>query len=152
MERPDAEKTCFCLVNEARKECGLKPLRFDPKIRQLARIRAAENRSGPLSHHCPVHGSLWDRLRDAGVPFACAGENLARAGNVWAAHCRLMDSDGHRRNILRARFTRAGIGVVDAPGAGVVVAQIFLNRLHNQCPVPRGARAWVKNLVRNQKG
>ncbi|HCS73242.1 MAG TPA: hypothetical protein DIW17_05115, partial [Clostridiales bacterium] len=42
-----------------------------------------------------------------------AGENIAKHGSVESAHAGLMNSDGHRKNILNPSFTHIGIGIVD---------------------------------------
>lgn len=152
MKRPDDESRCLALANEARTAHGLPALRRDARVRRLARERAGDNRAGRLSHQSPAGGSLWDMLRQAGIPFAYAGENLARAGNVWCAHWMLMNSDGHRRNILRDQFTRVGIGVVDAAGSGLVVAQIFLRPHGYRRPARRTGRTWIMPAARYGRG
>ena len=53
------------------------------------------------------------------------GENIALAPSVETAHRNLMNSPGHRANILDPAFTRVGIGIIVAPGAGLMVSQEF---------------------------
>ncbi|MFO8060318.1 MAG: CAP domain-containing protein, partial [Bacillota bacterium] len=60
--------------------------------------------------------------------FVYAGENLAKAGSVYVCHYRLMESSGHRANILNSRFTHIGIGVLTGQPSGVVVTQLFVGR------------------------
>jgi len=45
------------------------------------------------------------------VSFRTAGENLALAPTVQIAHTGLMNSPGHRANILHSQFGRVGIGI-----------------------------------------
>ena len=52
-------------------------------------------------------------------------ENLALAPNVDIAHKGLMNSPGHRANILSPSFGRVGIGVIDGGGYGKMFAQEF---------------------------
>jgi uncharacterized protein YkwD len=66
-------------------------------------------------------------MRAAGVTFLVAGENLAYAPNVQAAHDALMRSPGHRANILRAEFGRVGIGVIHSQFQGSMFTQDFRN-------------------------
>ena len=42
-------------------------------------------------------------------------------------HTGLMNSPGHRRNILRPQFGRVGIGILDGGRHGIMVTQVFRN-------------------------
>ena len=64
-------------------------------------------------------------MRIAGISFHGAGENIARYGSTTAAHGGLMDSPGHRTNILNERFTRIGIGVFIVGPGTVFFTQLF---------------------------
>ena len=79
-----------------------------------------------FGHQSPVSGSPFDRLKAAGITYTRAGENLAYAQSVAVAHRALMDSPGHRENILRPEFTRIGIGVINAGAYGRMVTQLFI--------------------------
>jgi uncharacterized protein YkwD len=61
------------------------------------------------------------------VRFLIAGENLALAPSVPLAHAGLMNSPGHRANILRRQFGRVGIGIMDGGAHGLIVTQKFRN-------------------------
>ncbi len=117
------------LVNEERAERGLGSLQVDPRVTDAARAKVWDIiENNYFAHQSPTYGSPWDMLREAGIPFIYAGENLAKAGNIWVVHYRLMNSSGHRANILNPRFTHVGIGVMNGQYSGVVVAQIFVGR------------------------
>ena len=62
----------------------------------------------------------------ANITYTRAGENLAYAQSVAIAHRALMDSSGHRENILRPEFTRIGIGIINAGAYGRMVTQLFI--------------------------
>jgi uncharacterized protein YkwD len=79
-----------------------------------------------FGHQSPANGSPFDRLAAAKITYTRAGENLAYAHSVAVAHRGLMDSPGHRENILRPEFTRVGIGVVSAGSYGRMFTQLFL--------------------------
>jgi uncharacterized protein YkwD len=66
-------------------------------------------------------------MRAANVRFLTAGENLALAPTLSVAHTGLMNSPGHRANILRREFGRVGIGVMDGGMRGLMVSQEFRN-------------------------
>jgi uncharacterized protein YkwD len=123
---PAAEAEMLELVNRERERYGLRPLAADPELRTIARSHSrAMFELGYLSHTSPVTGSPQDRLQRAGVVFAIAGENLAYAPNVRLAHEGLMNSPGHRANILRPAFGRVGIGVIKSELRGCMVTQLF---------------------------
>jgi uncharacterized protein YkwD len=66
-------------------------------------------------------------MRRDNVRFSTAGENLALAPTVQIAHTGLMNSPGHRANILRPQFGRVGIGIMDGGRRGLMVTQNFRN-------------------------
>ena len=124
------ETTFLELVNTDRAAHGVEPLEFDPSLLGIARIRAAAQRGGPLSHVDAVGQLAFvSLLSDWQVPYSLAGENLARhSRNSTAVAAELeralMNSPAHRANILEPSFRTIAIG--EAPeGAGVAFAQIF---------------------------
>jgi uncharacterized membrane protein required for colicin V production len=124
---PVAERQLFSLVNEERTQRGLGALVWDGRLVPVARAHSEEMFTLKyFSHESPVSGSPFDRLKAAGIAYSRAGENLAYAQSVAVAHRALMDSPGHRENILRPEFTRIGIGVMNAGIYGRMVTQLFL--------------------------
>ena len=65
-------------------------------------------------------------MKQYGIRFSYAGENLAGAPDVNTAHVNLMNSPGHRENILRPEFTKIGIGVVEGSKYGKIFTQQFI--------------------------
>ena len=82
---------------------------------------------GFFAHQSPVSGSPADRMRRGGVRFMLTGENLAYTPNVQIAHEGLMNSPGHRANIIRPEFRRIGIGVIRSQFHGSMFTQNFAN-------------------------
>ena len=78
-----------------------------------------------FSHYTPDGKSPFDRMKAAGVQYLTAGENLAYAPNVEIAHQGLMNSPGHRENILRPEFGKLGVGVIDGGLSGEMFCQEF---------------------------
>jgi uncharacterized protein YkwD len=64
-------------------------------------------------------------MRTGSVRFSAAGENLALAPTIQIAHDGLMNSPGHRANILNARYRRVGLGVADGGMHGKMFVQNF---------------------------
>ena len=126
--RPDLEKQMLDLVNQERQAAGLNPLAPDPELTEVARRHSADMFArGYFAHDTPEGLSPFDRMRAANVRFTTAGENLALAPTIPVAHTGLMNSPGHRANILRPEFGRVGIGVMDGGMRGLMVSQEFRN-------------------------
>jgi uncharacterized protein YkwD/uncharacterized membrane protein required for colicin V production len=126
--RPDLEKRMLDLVNQERVANGLSPLQADPELTEVARKHSADMFArGYFAHDTPEGLSPFDRMREANVRFTTAGENLALAPTIPVAHTGLMNSPGHRANILRPQFGRVGIGVMDGGMRGLMVSQEFRN-------------------------
>jgi len=62
---------------------------------------------------------------EAGITFNVVGENLALSPTLLIAHTGLMNSEGHRKNILDPAFHHLGIGVIDNGIYGKIFVQIF---------------------------
>ena len=126
--RPDLEKQMLDLVNGERAANGLQPLAPDPELTEVARRHSADMFArGYFAHDTPEGLSPFDRMNDANVHFLVAGENLALAPTLSIAHTGLMNSPGHRANILRPQFGRVGIGIMDGGMRGLMVSQEFRN-------------------------
>ena len=126
--RPDLEARMLDLVNRERATAGLKPLAADPELTEVARRHSTDMFArGYFAHETPEGLDPFDRMNQAKVRFLTAGENLALAPTVEIAHTGLMNSPGHRANILRPQFGRVGIGIMDGGIRGVMVTQDFRN-------------------------
>jgi uncharacterized protein YkwD len=126
--RPDLEAQMLELVNGERASAGLKPLAPDPELTEVARAHSTDMfERGYFAHVSPEGLSPFDRMTQAGVKFRTAGENLALAPTLQIAHTGLMNSPGHRANILRPEFGRLGIGIMDGGFRGIMVSQEFRN-------------------------
>ena len=126
--RPDLEARMLDLVNQERAAAGLRPLAADPELTEVARRHSADMFArGYFAHDTPEGLTPFDRMRQANVSFLTAGENLALAPTLQVAHTGLMNSPGHRANILRPQFGRLGIGIMDGGMRGLMVSQEFRN-------------------------
>lgn len=113
----DAEARMLALLNQARAQAGLTSLQPDAELRALALAHSEDMIRGRFfGHVSPSTGTLDDRVRRAGLPLVVAGENIAQTDGAEAAHQFLMESPGHRANMLGAKFTHVGIGGVVLPG------------------------------------
>lgn len=120
------EVRMVALVNAERTSRGIPALTNDAKM-----IKVAEAKSRDMfarryfSHYDPDGKTVVDHFTAAGISFQFAGENLAFAPDLSTAHKGLMDSTGHRANILSVQFRRIGIGVIDGGIYGKLYTQEF---------------------------
>lgn len=123
------EQQMLNLVNGERAKAGLGALKADLTLTKLARLKSQDmiNRNY-FSHQSPTYGSPFDMMKSFGVTYNTAGENLAGNSTVSAAHTALMNSAGHRANILKSSFTHVGIGIVKGGQYGMMFTQMFVGR------------------------
>ncbi|PLR97741.1 hypothetical protein CVD19_08575 [Bacillus sp. T33-2] len=100
------------LTNIQRRNNGLRDLVADNQLSSVAQAKSNDMQSKKyFSHTSPTYGSPFDMMRDFGVTYRAAGENIAMGQrsadevvNAW------MNSEGHRKNILNPSFTHIGVG------------------------------------------
>ncbi|MEO5562127.1 MAG: CvpA family protein [Chitinophagaceae bacterium] len=124
--RPFLEIKMLELVNEERAKAGLKPVKADPELTRVARNHSQDMfKRGYFAHMNPDGQDPFDRMKASNVQFRAAGENLALAQTLEIAHINLMNSPGHRANILNPAFGRLGIGILDGGYYGLMISQEF---------------------------
>ena len=125
---PQSEKYMFALVNKERTSRGLKGLIFDDSLRDVGRSHCEDMfKRGYFSHYTPEGLSPFDRMDQAGIVYIAAGENIALAPNTDISMQGLMNSPGHKANILSISFGKVGIGVIDGGIYGEMFCQEFTN-------------------------
>ncbi len=126
--RPLLEAKMLELVNEERTSRGLKPLQADPEMTVVGRAHSKDMFArGYFAHYTPEGTDPFQRMDAAGVKYRAAGENLALAQTVEMAHRNLMNSPGHKANILNPAYGRLGIGIQDGGYYGLMISQEFRN-------------------------
>jgi uncharacterized protein YkwD len=124
----NSENEMLDLINQARRAQGIKELTMDDKLRDLARSHSKDMfERSYFSHYTPEGLSPFDRIKQAGIAYLVAGENLALAPDTEHAHEGLMASTGHRENILNSNYNKVGIGVIDGGIYGKMFSQEFTN-------------------------
>lgn len=107
------EYQLFDLTNAARVQHGLPTLSWDEHVRETARKHSSDMANNHYFNHTNLEGqSPFDRMLADGIYFTYAGENLAygQYSSIFA-HEGLMNSLGHRENILNEDFAYLGVGV-----------------------------------------
>ncbi len=126
------------LINTARKEAGLNPLAYFAKADSIADFRAADMVKRQYFSHTPPEGpDFRGLLAEAGLfegglsgENACCGHSDKPEALCEETHKALINSPGHRANIVDPEFTHVSIGVARGipqdPNYGATVVQIFL--------------------------
>ena len=102
------------LVNVERAKQGLKALTANWELSRVARYKSQDMVDNKyFAHNSPTYGTPFQMIKNFGISFRTAGENIAYGQrtpqavvNAW------MNSSGHRANILNASYTQIGVGYV----------------------------------------
>ncbi|MBP1948152.1 CAP domain-containing protein [Virgibacillus litoralis] len=103
------------LTNKERTAQGLEALKVDTELSKVAREKSSDmSTNNYFSHNSPTYGSPFDMMKQFGISYQTAGENIAKGQrtpqevvNGW------MNSEGHRKNIMNSDFTHIGVGYVE---------------------------------------
>jgi uncharacterized protein YkwD len=118
---PQVRHATLCLLNQQRRSRGLKRLRSNAKLRRAATAYSRQMAAAKFFAHVSPGGStLLGRVRRTAYLSSARGwalgENIAWGAGSLASPRKTvrawMNSPGHKRNILTARFRHIGIGVV----------------------------------------
>lgn len=145
----EAERRVLALVNRDRGAAGLPPLAWDDRVADVSRAHSEEMRKTKVvAHVSPTTGSAADRIRVAKIKTALVLENVARAYGLGEAHQGLMNSPGHRANLMSGSATHIGIGIV----FGEEISgrrEIFITQVFTRVP-PKVEPAAAAELIRKR--
>ncbi|OES43488.1 CAP domain-containing protein [Domibacillus iocasae] len=111
--REGFEYQLFDVTNATRVIHGLPVLAWDDRVSGTARNHSVDMAKNNYFDHTNLDGqSPFDRMEEDGTRFMAAGENLAygQFSSIFA-HEGLMNSAGHRKNIISDDFAYLGVGV-----------------------------------------
>lgn len=128
--REGFELQLFDLTNAARASRGLTVLKWDPEVQKTALSHSKDMAENNYFNHTNLKGeSPFDRMEDDQIHFRTAGENLASGQlNSIYAHEGLMNSLGHRKNILHKDFRQLGVGTAFGADNRPYFTENFLTR------------------------
>lgn len=109
------QKEVLNLTNSERAKHGLSALKADDaKLNNCAHAKSDDmDKNNYFAHNSPRYGSAFDMMKQFGVSYTSAGENIAMGQMTPAEVVKdWMNSSGHRANILNGKFTHIGIGYV----------------------------------------
>ncbi len=130
MSAGDASARLLALANGDREKAGLPPLAAHPELARIATAHSADMlENGYFGHTSPTTGTAADRVTRAGMRTPLVRENIGHGYSVSEVHRSLMESPGHRDNVLSDDATHVGIGVLVAEKDGrnsYVVTELFI--------------------------
>jgi uncharacterized protein YkwD len=144
-----AEDSLLAMINNARHDHGLAPLRLDPRLRDLAEYRAGVmNSTNTMSH--TVAGILSSQLTARGIQWYSEGEVIA-----WDSYAYPTDSNNiifqmwhdatHWPLLMSNQFNYAGIGIVHNSNGKTWASMVFTQSADHTPP-------WVRNVSHSRSG
>ncbi len=123
------QKLAVELLNADRAKNGLSPLKTNSQLTSLAGNYAQDMMDrNYFAHNNPEGQTPFDRMKNAGISYNYAGENIAINNNVTAAETAFMNSAGHKANILNTNYTEVGVGVRYNSDGSAYVVQEFIGK------------------------
>lgn len=116
------------LVNKERQAAGLPALKVNTKLARVAERKAEDMRDNNyFSHTSPTYGSPFDMMRQFGIRYTSAGENIAKGQKSPQSVMKgWMNSQGHKDNILDSKYTEIGVGYVTDGSGNTYWVQMFI--------------------------
>ncbi len=123
------EKLLLDLINQERAKSNIAPLAADSELMNVAKTKANDmTKNNYFSHYSPTYGSPFDMMRQFGITFKAAAENIAGNSTVEGAVTSWMKSEGHRNNIMNGNYNYTGIGISKSTKYGYVFVQMFIRK------------------------
>lgn len=123
------EKEVFNLINAKRTANGLSALNIDNELQNVARIKAQDMvDNNYFAHNSPTYGTPFQMIKNFGIAYKAAGENIAGNSTNQGAVNAWMNSEGHRANILSNNYNYTGVAVVKSPKYGKIYVQMFIGK------------------------
>lgn len=118
------------LANVERTKRGLSPLTLDSSLSNIATKKSQDMATkNYFSHTSPTYGSPFDMMRQFGISYSSAGENIAKGQKTpQEVVTAWMNSEGHRANILNSSFTNLGVGIAKDSNGTTYWTQMFIGK------------------------
>ena len=123
------ELEVFNLINAKRTANGLSPLNIDNELQNVARVKAKDMvDNNYFAHNSPTYGTPFNMMKNFGISYKTAGENIAGNSSNQGAVEAWMNSEGHRANILNSSYNYTGVAVVKSTKYGKIYVQMFIGK------------------------
>ena len=118
------------LVNAERTKRGISALTLDSNLSSVARKKSQDMvNKNYFDHTSPTYGSPFDMMKQFGISYRTAGENIAKGQKTpQEVVTAWMNSEGHRKNILNPNFTNLGVGIAKDSKGTTYWTQMFIGK------------------------
>ena len=116
-------------INYIRNENGIASLTLDDLLTSTAQNKARDMvENNYFSHNSPTYGSPFEMMKNAGVIYKTAGENIAGNPSIDDAISSFLESENHKKNILSNSYNYIGIGLEKSEKYGYILVLMFVGR------------------------
>ena len=116
-------------INYIRNENGIASLTLDDLLTSTAQNKARDMvENNYFSHNSPTYGSPFQMMKNAGVIYKTAGENIAGNPSIDDAISSFLESENHKKNILSNSYNYIGIGLEKSEKYGYILVLMFVGR------------------------
>ena len=118
------------LVNAERTKRGISALTLDSNLSSVATKKSQDMvNKNYFDHTSPTYGSPFDMMKQFGISYRTAGENIAKGQKTpQEVVTAWMNSEGHRKNILNPNFTNLGVGIAKDSKGTTYWTQMFIGK------------------------
>ena len=118
------------LVNAERTKRGISALTLDSNLSSVATKKSQDMvNKNYFDHTSPTYGSPFDMMKQFGISYRTAGENIAKGQKTpQEVVTAWMNSEGHRKNILNPNFTNLGVGIAKDYKGTTYWTQMFIGK------------------------
>jgi len=118
------------LVNAERTKRGISTLTLDSNLSSVATKKSQDMvNKNYFDHTSPTYGSPFDMMKQFGISYRTAGENIAKGQKTpQEVVTAWMNSEGHRKNILNPNFTNLGVGIAKDSKGTTYWTQMFIGK------------------------
>ena len=118
------------LINNEREKNGLIKLQVLPRLQEIAMIKSEDMvKNNYFSHESPNYGNPFDMMKNFGIPYKSAGENIAGNSSIEGAFNSWLSSENHKQNILSTAYNYIGIGISPSEKYGYIIVTMFIRKI-----------------------
>lgn len=118
------------LINNEREKNGLIKLQILPRLQEIAMTKAEDMvKNNYFSHESPNYGNPFDMMKNFGITYKSAGENIAGNSSIEGAFNSWLSSENHKQNILSTAYNYIGIGITPSEKYGYIIVIMFIRKI-----------------------
>lgn len=117
------------LINAARVKKGLSKLTINWDLQRIAQIKVTDMVSKKyFLHTSPTYGTPFEMMKNNGITYNTAGENIAGNPSITAAVNAWIASEQHSKNIFSTSYNYIGVGVEKSDIYGYIISAMFIGK------------------------